>query len=289
VSTPATPFWKNILINLLRGVSGFLETTAVKLETEQQPNTETNIGIWQRLQLLRGGLFSKIRGVLPVKLPTPAWLGIIGVIVAIAIWTTSSLFATKTNEVANTTSEPEISLPADNQESPTTPQLEPIPTPTPEETSLPQPEPTPTLSAEETLETEPIPTPTPEETSLPKPEPTLIPTPIKKIVLTPEQSLVAAIENQIAEISDRVASGLIRSIQANFRTSSLSITISDEWYNLSPTEQRHLAAEMLQSSQQLDFSHLEIIDSQQRLVARNPVVGNSMILFTPVIKTDSIQ
>nr|MDJ0799237.1 hypothetical protein [Calothrix sp. MO_167.B12] len=101
------PFWKSLLINLLRGVSGLLETTAVKLETEQQDNTEETTSIWQKLQLFGNGVFSKIRGLLPgnlpVKLTTPGLIGIIAVIVAIAIWTISSLFPTKPTEVANIT------------------------------------------------------------------------------------------------------------------------------------------------------------------------------------------
>ena len=99
------------------------------------------------------------------------------------------------------------------------------------------------------------------------------------MVLTPEQTLIAAIEDQVAEISDRFALGLIESIQANFRTSSLAIKISDEWYGLEKKQQNKLAADMWKRSQELDFTHVEIFDSQNRLVARNPVVGTQMIIF----------
>ncbi len=109
------------------------------------------------------------------------------------------------------------------------------------------------------------------ETTPPLPEP--------EIVLTPEQSLIAAIENQVAEMSDRFAPGLIQSIHANFRTSSLTIKINDDWFNLEQSEQEKLATEMLQRSKELDFSHLDIIDTQGRLVARNPVVGTEIIIF----------
>ncbi len=97
--------------------------------------------------------------------------------------------------------------------------------------------------------------------------------------MTPEQTLIAAIENQVAEISDRFASGLIKSIQANFRTSNLTLKISADWYTLEESQQDKLAAEILQRSQELDFTHLEIIDSQNKLVARNPVVGTEMVIF----------
>ncbi len=321
---PPPPFWKNILINLLRGISGLSEAAAVKLETREQGDTSKNVSIWQNLQLFGNELLSKIRGILPgnlpVKLPNLAWIGILTTIVAIAIWAISSLFTAKPSKVVDITPTQENPLPTTEQElqvkptpvpeviptpsieetplpqpeiTPTPsieetplPQSEVIPTPSTEEKTLPEPEITPTPSIEEKTLPKPeiIPTPSIEEKSIPEPEVTPTPTPPKKIVLTPEQSLIAAIENKVAEISDRFASGLIQSIQANFRTSSLTVIIGDEWYDLPISEQRKLATEMLQRSQELDFSHLEIVDVQKRLVARNPVVGTEMIIFTPVVK-----
>jgi hypothetical protein len=99
------------------------------------------------------------------------------------------------------------------------------------------------------------------------------------LVLTPEQTLIASIENQVAQISDRFASGLIQSIQANIRSSSLAVTISDGWYDIKQSQQDQLLAQMLQRAKEMDFSHLDILDSQGRLVARNPVVGTDMIIF----------
>ncbi|MDJ0674084.1 MAG: hypothetical protein QNJ36_01560 [Calothrix sp. MO_167.B42] len=296
------PSRQNIVSNLLRGISGLFETGAVKL-------------------------------------PTPARIGIIAVIVAMAIWAISNLFSTKPNQVANVT--PTLETPVSNIEkelevkptplpevTPTpsieetplpqpetepTPALQIIPTPSIGETPLPQPEteptPAPEITPSPSIEDTPLPepetqvTPTqsteeippsepetkatavPEETPLSEPEVTPTPIPPKKIVLTPEQALIAAIENKVAEISDRIAPGLIQSIQANFRTSSLTVIIGDQWYNLPTSEQRKLATDMLQRSQELDFSHLEIMDAQKKLVARNPVVGTEIILFTPVSKS----
>ncbi len=113
----------------------------------------------------------------------------------------------------------------------------------------------------------------------PEPEPIPTPTPTPTIILTPEENLIAAIENQVAEVSDRFASGLIKSIKANFRSSSLTLKISDDWYTLNQSQQDKLCDKMLQSSKELDFSHLEILDSLDRLVARNPVVGDEMVIF----------
>ncbi|ACC79733.1 hypothetical protein [Nostoc punctiforme] len=253
------PFWKAKIIQLLRGTIGVLETTVEKLETAPPPGTEETPGFFQQLQLRWGGLLRTIRLFLPsnlsTKLSDTALTGIVAGIAVILVWTTATVFTGKPTEIA------------------TVPPVEEVPAPTPTITTPPEsvvPEPQPPQPPEEIT---PVPEPEPE------PTPTPTPTPTPAIELTPEQALIAAIENQVAEISDRIASGLIKSIQANFRTSNLTVKISDDWYTLKESQQDKLAAEILQRSQELDFTHLEIIDSQDKLIARNPVVGTEMVIF----------
>jgi hypothetical protein len=262
------PFWKAKIIQLLRGTIGVLETTVEKLETAPPPGTEEKPGFFQQLQLRWGGLLRTIRLFLPsnlsTKLSDTALTGIVTGIAVVLVWTTASLFTGKPTEIATVPPVEEV----------------PAPTPTPTITTPPEsvaPELQPSLLPEEIPppEVEIPPPPTPEVEAEPEP----IPTPAPAIELTPEQALIAAIENQVAEISDRIASGLIKSIQANFRTSNLTVKISDDWYTLQESQQDKLAAEILQRSQELDFTHLEIIDSQDRLIARNPVVGTEMVIF----------
>ncbi|MBD2593438.1 hypothetical protein H6G74_03730 [Nostoc spongiaeforme FACHB-130] len=265
------PIWKAAIIGVLRGTIGVLETAVVKLEAESSTTNPT----WQQFQLVWSGLLAKIRSLLPAsfsrKLSDTTLTGIIaGITLVLVIGTTSSLFSSKPTEIA------------------TIPPVEEVPVPTPAPTIPPESttsEPQPPVEVTPTPEPEVTPTPTPEPeaevTPIPEPEvtPTPEPEPKPAVELTPEQILIAAIENQVAEISDRFASGLIKSIQANFRTSNLIIKINDDWYSLKESQQNKLASEILQRSQELNFSHLEIFDSQDRLVARNPIVGNEMIIF----------
>jgi hypothetical protein len=241
--TQMQPFWKAQTIKLLRGTIGALEGAVEKLETQPAPGTKQTPSFW-------GGIIAKIRSLLPAslsaKLSNTALTGIIAAISVILIWTTSTVLTNKPTEVATVP-------PVSETPSPT------ITTPPPE--IIPEPEPTP----------EPTPEP------IPEPEPTPEPTPI--LELTPEQQLIVAIQNQVGEISDRFASNLIKSIQANFSTSNLTVKISDDWYTLKESQQNKLAADILQRSTELDFSHLEITDSQDKLVARSPVVGTEMVIF----------
>ncbi len=263
-SSSQLPLWKVKIIQILRGTMGILETAVVKLETSPPPGTEATPSFWQRLETQWNRFLRQVRLFLPSNvsnnLSDPVLTGILSVITVAVVWSTVTVVTKKPTEVA------------------TVPPVEEVPVPTPTITIPPE------LTAPETIpepipETIPEPTPEPTPTPEPVPEPTPEPTPTPVIKLTPEESLIAAIENQVAEISNRFASGLIQSIQANFRTSNLTVKIHDDWYTLPESEQKQLAAEILQRSQELDFTHLEIIDSQDKLIARNPVVGNEMIIF----------
>ncbi len=249
-------FWKTKTIQILKGAIALLETTVDKLETESPPG-DVSPNWWSRL-------LAKIRSFLPANLSAnlsdTALTGAIAIFAVILVWTTSSVFTGKPTEIATT--------PPTSPTSPT-----PLTSPSPEPSPLEEP-----TITETPPPVEEEPTPIPEEVTK-EPEPEITPTPTPTVVLTPEQILIATIENQVAEVSDRFASGLVKSIQANFLTSSLDIKISDDWYTLTESEQNKLAAEILQRSQELDFTHLEITDSQNRLVARNPVVGTEMVIF----------
>ncbi|MHC5850679.1 hypothetical protein [Nostoc sp.] len=265
------PFWKAKIIQLLQGTIGVLEVTVEKLETAPPPGSEEKPGFFQQLLLKWGGLLRTIRLFLPsnlsTKLSDTALTGIVTGIAVILVWATTTVFTGKPTEIATVPPVEEVPIPTPTI---TTPPESVAPEPQPPEKITPPPEVQITPPTPEP-EPEPIPTPTP------TPTPTLTPTPI--IELTPEQALIAAIENQVAEISDRIASGLIKSIQANFRTSNLTVKITNDWYTLNESQQDKLAAEILQRSQELDFTHLEIIDSQNTLIARNPVVGTEIVIF----------
>ena len=263
------PIWKTAIIQILRGTIGILETTVVKLETETPADSQEKNGFfssWDRfLRTFRLFLPSSISN----NLSDTVLTGIFAVLFVVTIGITTFTFIPKSVEIATVPPVKEVTTPS--------PVVEPEPTPTP----VVEPEPTPTP----VVEPEPIPTPVvePEPTPTPVAEPE--PTPV--VELTPEESLLAAIENQFAEISiavkskdkQNMISQLIKPIEANFRSSDLKIKIKDIWYNLEKYQQDKLAADILQRSQELNFTHLEVVDSQDKLIARNPVIGNQMIIF----------
>jgi hypothetical protein len=284
------PFWKTQVINVLRGTIGILETTVVKLETESLNAVDTQrsakVGWWR-------GFLLKIRAFLPGflsnNLSDTGLTAIVAGISIILIWTSTGIFTSKPTEVATVPPVQETAPPTEEIPTPTVTSTPDIPEPTPEITPEPTPEITPDIPEPTPEITPDIPEPTPEITpDIPEvtPEPTPEPTPA--VELTPEEILIASIKNRVAEISvhqkwlpleHRSTEGLIKSIQANFLDSTLTIKISNDWYTLKESQRNKLATQIFQCSQELDFTHLEITDSQGILLARSPVVGTEMIIF----------
>lgn len=100
-----------------------------------------------------------------------------------------------------------------------------------------------------------------------------------KLELTPEQNLVAAIKTKITKLIQDYPTELIDSAQVNLRQNSLLVNVTDEWYELSESRQNKIANEMLNRSRQFSFQQLELKDNTGTLVARNPVIGEEIIIL----------
>ncbi len=139
-------------------------------------------------------------------------------------------------------------------------------------------QPSPAISVPPELTAAPSPT---IATRSPSPSPLLSPSPSPSPVLqrSPEQVLIASIQDQVAKVTEQYADGLIQTVQANFQYSRLIVKVGDGWYGLSGERQAKLANELLARAQKLDFVRLEIADGAGHLLARSPVVGSSMVLL----------
>ena len=286
------PLLKQQSIKTLRSTINLLETAVERLEAEptppkrkapapaisenvlppsSKPNTGrlaptlSTGGLWEKFQMAWRSLWRSWRSLLrplrrrlPVSInrnfSDPALTGTIAGLIAIVVWATGTLFDRPQPTVVSTPSTPPPIVAVSPSPTP-----EPIPSPTPIPPLVQAPE------APKSIEISPAPS---------KPSPP--PPPLK---LTPEQALIARIQDQVAAISNRYANGLVQSVQANFRGSRLIVNISDDWYSLSRSQQDKLANELLRRSQDLDFLKLEMVDGAGTLLARSPIVGTEMILF----------
>jgi hypothetical protein len=214
-------------------------------------------------------ILNSIRSLLPRSvnnlLSDWALIGIVSAIVIVLSVTSVILIPESSSEIERVSQTPSTSV---------------TPKTSTSETSIPESETitSQTNQVEAEAETE-VETTIPSELIAPKPSQTIqnLPTPEPK--LTPEQSLIASIQEKISNITDRYSEDLIVSIEADFPQSFLLVKVSDSWYQLNQNRQNKIANEILENSRLLDFKRLEIVDPEEALIARNPVVGKEIIIL----------
>jgi len=96
--------------------------------------------------------------------------------------------------------------------------------------------------------------------------------------VTPEQSLLTNIENEIKNITNKYGNKLILYIEANFSTNNLVITFSQDWYKLTENEQNNVVNDVFDKVKNLNFYKFNIKDANNNLLARNAVIGNKIII-----------
>ncbi|MEY3868713.1 MAG: hypothetical protein RLZZ338_2604 [Cyanobacteriota bacterium] len=103
----------------------------------------------------------------------------------------------------------------------------------------------------------------------------------KPIVLpeTPEPYLITRVKNQIVDVTKEFGEGLIKSVQPNFSGGLLKVKISDIWYELSDIQQTELVNKILEEAQNLDFTKLDILNNQDKTLARSSIRGEEMIIL----------
>ncbi|WP_019506463.1 hypothetical protein [Pleurocapsa sp. PCC 7319] len=100
-----------------------------------------------------------------------------------------------------------------------------------------------------------------------------------KLTFTPEQTLIAALQTRVVELTKDYTEKFVNSIEVDLPKSSLSVEVKDNWYELKDSLQNKLANDILKRSRKFHFDKLELKDSQGTLVARNPVVGDQIIIL----------
>lgn len=258
--------FKAVAIATLRSIIQLLEGVVETLEAEPLPSSATptqvrieGLGV-ERQPTVLSQILAPIRALLPTPLNQTFsdWglTGAIALIVVVITWSTTSILFPKPAEVA------QVPSPASSEVS------EMPPAYFPPVSEVPTPE-LPPVQKEP-----PLVTPR-KEAPRPKKAPPVVETPTAP--LTPEQTLIASIQNKVAQVTED-ADIPIASIQANFGASQLLVRISDEWYNITTSRQDKLASQIFERGKELDFRTVEIADSQGNLLARSPVVGSRMII-----------
>ena len=96
---------------------------------------------------------------------------------------------------------------------------------------------------------------------------------------SPEQSLIADIQDRVSKISRSYAVGLIQSVEVNLPQQVIAINLSNDWYGLGAESQDRIAQDIYTQAQGLAFATLQLRDAEGVVVARNPVVGPSLVIL----------
>ncbi|MGF1525138.1 MAG: hypothetical protein ACFBSF_22665 [Leptolyngbyaceae cyanobacterium] len=94
-----------------------------------------------------------------------------------------------------------------------------------------------------------------------------------------ERDRMAAIQAQLTSGALSNGNGLVESVQADFTHNQLTVNLTNGWYRLSTYEQEELANTFKQRSGEMAFDDVELRSPNGDLLARNPVVGNNMIIL----------
>lgn len=138
-------------------------------------------------------------------------------------------------------------------------------------------------------------TPEPETGLLPEPDiappvvepklkspltPELPPEPEPQLVLSPQEQLIEDIQSRLNQVGDRTAPNLLQSVRASFRTGRLTLQLDSAWSGLESGQRQTLADDLWQAAREMGFRRLELVDADERAIARSPVVGSGMLLLS---------
>jgi hypothetical protein len=96
---------------------------------------------------------------------------------------------------------------------------------------------------------------------------------------TAEQSLIADIQARVSRLSRSYGAGLIQSVEVNLPQSTLGVNVAEAWYGLLPQQQDEIAQDIYAQAQGLTLGRLQLRDPDGVVVARNPVVGPTMVVL----------
>lgn len=103
--------------------------------------------------------------------------------------------------------------------------------------------------------------------------------PLPAAPLTPEQGLLAVIQQELMDLEGLYPPQLLQRIEPNFLASRLTVTIGTNWKQLSAKQQQNLLDTLWQRAQKLSFAQLRLYDTDGNLIARSPVVGQEMVVL----------
>ncbi|MBU6228175.1 MAG: hypothetical protein KGQ93_00570 [Cyanobacteria bacterium REEB459] len=99
---------------------------------------------------------------------------------------------------------------------------------------------------------------------------------------TPVATPIADIEAQVSRIAQAYGAELVTSVEVTQAPQGLVITLAADWYGLQTRQQQQLAGAIYEQAQPLGFAQLTLRTADGLVVARSPVVGDTMVILHSV-------
>lgn len=94
-----------------------------------------------------------------------------------------------------------------------------------------------------------------------------------------QQQLAQSIGEALPANTNANRNGLIASLAPANNGKALTIRLDSGWYQLEPGEQEAIATALWSQRDDLKFQQLTLKDLQGKTIARNPVVGDQMVIL----------
>jgi hypothetical protein len=119
-----------------------------------------------------------------------------------------------------------------------------------------------------------VPVAPPRVVTTPTPQPrAAVPTP------APSPTIDFNIQSQLSSEVASIGEGLVASVKTATDNRQIKVSLGADWDSLGAADQEAAAQKLWGRSQKLDFKKMELFNSNNTLVARNPVVGSKVIML----------
>jgi hypothetical protein len=103
--------------------------------------------------------------------------------------------------------------------------------------------------------------------------------PVIQPAISPEAELVQAVQSRLQAVASKYPAGLISNLELAEEQQLAMVVVSNQWFNLTPAQRQQTAQSLWQQAVDYQMTRLEVRATDDRLLARSPVVGGEAIVL----------
>jgi hypothetical protein len=103
--------------------------------------------------------------------------------------------------------------------------------------------------------------------------------PVIQPAISPEVELVKAVQSKLQAVASKYPAGLISNLELAEERQLATVVVSNQWFNLPLAQRQQTAQSLWQQAVDYQMTRLEVRATDDRLLARSPVVGGEAIVL----------